>query len=221
MSKDKIILIDICGTLFRSNTTFDFLHWLFCDDKNYLRFECIRKWRIIGFLNHHIFQFFGIDIMRNVALRFLRGYTYEYLYKEADRFCYSYLDKRRNEQVFNLLEEWRNRGGKLVLVSATIDCVAHAVSAYCGIPLFLSTELGYNNQLCTGRIKKDLLAKKYQNIHFCLGSSHFDMVLTDNYSDLDLINKADKAVLIQYGKSKNKWLSLTDKIKSKWQILEI
>ena len=123
--------------------------------------------------------------------------------------------------MFHFLEEWRSQGKRLVLVSATIDCVAHAVSVYCGIPLFLSTELSYNNQVCTGRIKKDLLANKYSNIHRACGCSHFDRVITDNYSDLDIINKADSAVLIQYSKSKNKWLSLTNKITSKWQILEI
>lgn len=219
--KDKIVLVDICGTLFRSNTTFDFLHWLLRGDERYLKFERTRKWRIIGFLNHYIFLILGIDMIRNVALRFLKGYTHKQLLYEADRFCYNYLDKRKNEQVFCLLEKLKSQGKKLVLVSATIDCVAHAVSAYCGISPFFSTELGYENNICTGCIKKDLLANKYLNIYNVLGCSHFDCVITDNYSDLDIINKADCAILIQYSKSKNKWLRLIDKINSKWQILEI
>ena len=41
--EDKYFLIDICGTLYQSNTTFDFIRYFFSEKPWYIRLNGLRK----------------------------------------------------------------------------------------------------------------------------------------------------------------------------------
>jgi len=216
-------LVDICGTLFRSNTTFDFLSWYLHDNVRYQRFCKIRKFRIVGFANHWLHRLTGMDLMRMAALRFLRGRNKEELYAAADKFYEEFLKQITNGEVLKIVEQWRSNGLRLLIASATIDPVAQAVSKALDIPHWQSSILDYDeNGICLGRLKEDMLAQKEKMLLLKNEGNDFTCVITDNYSDNDIIGRSEYAVLVQYDGKKNKWNNIIEKSKNtKCKILEI
>ena len=72
--ENRTVLIDICGTLFDSNTTLDFLDFLLCSRSYRLLRRMARSlpWRAF---NRGFRRLTGRDPTREVLLRPLRAYT--------------------------------------------------------------------------------------------------------------------------------------------------
>lgn len=211
MESKKIFLIDICGTIYRSNTTFDFIRFLFARERWFRRMQRVRKHRIVGFLNMKIHQYFHIDIIRQYAISKLNGYSEEELTKMTSEFYDAYLTKVINTDVINLIEQKREDGFVLLLVSATLDCIANEVANRLCITQQYSSELEYKDGVCQGRLKTDFLATKLKILRrkdICLTNME---VITDNYSDKDLIKVSKHAYLVQYLDKKDKWNHFLDK----------
>ncbi len=117
MTTNRPILVDICWTLFYSNTTYDFLR--------------IRGNR----LNSLIFRIFGYDYVRARALRKLRHCTHERLLEHAEQFYTDYLKQRKIEPVWQLLE-----GREIVLVSHTMPVIAEVVAQHIGAKAYHSKQ---------------------------------------------------------------------------------
>lgn len=161
--------------------------------------------------------------MRIVALRFLRGRSKTELYAAGDRFYEEFLKPITNQEVISIINEWRGEGLNLLIASATIDPVAQAVSKALNIPNWQSSMLEYDERdICTGRLAEDMLARKKQMLERKNHGGKFRSVITDNYSDADIIGQSDEAVLVQYRGKKNKWTEIINKSKhTKCRILEI
>lgn len=203
MQESKILIIDICGTLYRSNTTFDMLDYYFHNRKMYMLFAFLKKCRLISYGNSLFFRFFRKDIMRYFAIKFLSGYSYTELHNMSKTFLLNFLRSRRNADVFRIIDSYRLCDAKLISVSATLDCIGEVVAEENNFALVYASELAYKDSICCGCLKRDLLGNKIQIIDE-LDIEKFD-VITDNYSDADIIEKSSKAFLIQYKNKKNKW----------------
>lgn len=205
MSYDSLFVIDICGTIFRSNTTFDFIRYWFSETPWYKRMQLIRHFRIVGFLNAKIHKWFHIDIIRKYAISKLKGYTNLQLSKMTTEFYDGYLSMEINEKVIELIEKKRQEGAKLIIISATLDCISKEVAKRLNIEIQYSSEMAYKDGICQGKLKRDLLASKLWMLH-SLGLDNFNYeVITDDYSDSDIISKAKHVYLVQYTNKSNKW----------------
>lgn len=206
MYSNKLFLIDICGTIFRSNTTFDFMRYWFSDASWYKRMQFFRHFRIVGFLNAKIHHYFHIDIMRQYTISKLRGYTEQELLSMTTKFYDEFLSLVINKKIIDLIEKKRQEGAKLVIASATLDCISKEVAKRLNIDIQYSSELDYKDGVCQGKLKSDLLASKLCKLKSLGLNMSFDFeVVTDNYSDSDIISKAEYAYLIQYSEKPNKW----------------
>ena len=58
--EDKYFLIDICGTLYQSNTTFDFIRYFFSEKPWYIRLNGLRKNKLFRFCNTKAFEYSDI-----------------------------------------------------------------------------------------------------------------------------------------------------------------
>lgn len=206
---NKVLLIDICGTLYRSNTTFDFLRYYFASDSYYSKILRFMSCKYILFLNSLLFKYFRKDFIRTFALYVLKDISYNTISKMVEDFYREYLCMKKNELVFDLIEKYRKKGYRLILVSATIEPIAKCIAKHLDIGEYLATTLEIINHNYTGRINKDLLGNKYEHLR-SLGIEDF-VIVTDNYSDIDLIKNAEFSYLIQYGNRKNKWVRLLSK----------
>ena len=179
-------MVDICWTLFYSNTTFDFLEFAVGHKP--------KVWRIANLI---IYKLSGYDIARKRGIKKLKGYTREQLLDLAEQFYQQFLVPRRIEPVWQQLQD-----KNIILVSGTLDIIAETVAKHINAKAFYATELIFRDGVCTGEFKDFLLTKKiilpkYQS---------FD-IITDNLTDIDLILHAHKATVVLYN-NKQRWLRI-------------
>lgn len=217
----EYFLIDICGTIFNSNTTFDFLKFYFSKKHWYKILIMIRKIKILIIINAIFMRLFQIDLLRYWALTHLKGYTKEQLSSMSDIFYKEYLTKRTNKEATEIIERMKRENKELILVSATLDCIAFAVSKNMNIPCVFSSKLAFKNNKCLGRLQHDLLANKPNVLVDNKINPPYWGIITDNYSDMALIKKSQHVFLIQYSNKKNYWNHLSDKLNIETKLITI
>ena len=123
----KIILLDICGTIFDSNTTFDFLdHNVKTSNYKLLRrIMYTLPWKIINKLSIVILKY---DLTRNLALKNIKGHHKADLEKLASTFYDNILSQKVNKKVIDLIEKFKNNDYKIIITSATLDFIAKTVA---------------------------------------------------------------------------------------------
>ena len=179
---NRIYIFDICGTLYRSNTTFDFLEYFLKDTNIYYRYyNILRKtiaWRLF---NKIAMKLLHRDITRIIALRFLKGYSLSELKNAAQSFYSEYLVVRQNKKVIDALESLSSDSqNKIIIISATLDFIAAAISKHIPCQSYQSSQLAYQNDICQGKLSIDLLGKKL-GIIFKDFSGNFEAVYTDDF----------------------------------------
>lgn len=217
----EYFLIDICGTIFNSNTTFDFLKFYFSKKHWYKILIMIRKIKILIIINAIFMRLFQIDLLRYWALTHLKGYTKEQLSSMSDIFYKEYLTKRTNKEATEIIERMKRENKELILVSATLDCIAFAVSKNMNIPCVFSSKLAFKNNKCLGRLQHDLLTNKLNVLVDNKINPPYWGIITDNYSDMALIKKSQHVFLIQYSNKKNYWKHLSDKLNIETKLITI
>lgn len=202
----KIYIFDICGTLFQSNTTFDFLNFFLSDDKGYQRFKKIYKTLIWRILNKIIKRIFYCDLTRILAVKYLKGYHKDELLKAANNFYENLLSTKKNTIIHNELNEKLNdKTSTVILASATLDFIAETIAQKLNCPTFYSTSLIYDNKgYCKGSIKDDLLGRKLKKLSGKY-QRPFEEVYTDDISDISLLINSQKQYIISYPKTIYRW----------------
>ena len=109
-------LVDICWTLFYSNTTYDFLH--------------IRGNKF----NSLIYKLFGIDLVRCRAIRAFNRLPLAEQQTRVEQFYTDYLLPRKSSPVWQMIE-----GKDIILVSQTMDLIAKTVAEHIGAKAFHAT----------------------------------------------------------------------------------
>lgn len=208
---NNIFIIDICGTIFNSNTTFDFLKYFFSEKPWYKVLTIIRKTRFLIIVNAIVMRLSKIDLLRYWALTHLKGYSKEQLNKMAEEFYNNYLINCINDETIEIINRVKEENKELILVSATLDCIAFAVSKNMNIPCVFSSKLAFKNNKCLGRLQHDLLTNKLNVLVDNKINPPYWGIITDNYSDMALIKKSQHVFLIQYSNKKNYWKHLSDK----------
>lgn len=117
MDNKRYILVDICWTLFYSNTTYDFLQ--------------IKgnRW------NSLIYKIFRYDIVRSMALKRFNRYSREEQLARAEQFYTYYLLPHKIDEVWHLIE-----GKEIILVSQTMDIIAETVAKHIGAKAYYATQ---------------------------------------------------------------------------------
>lgn len=214
MSNNDIFLIDICGTVFRSNTTFDFIRFYYSETRWYKVMSFVRNTKIIGFVNSLVFEMLHVDIIRKFAICHLKGLKREDIADMAEKFYEVYLKDKINHNVVKIIEEQRSKGLMLVIVSATLDCISSVVAKKLNIDIQFSSQLAYDNNICQGFLQTDLLGSKLMVLKENGFIPPYYGIITDNYSDIDVIQCSDLAFLIQYSDARDKWVALGETTKN-------
>jgi len=202
--------VDVCGTLFDTNTSAglvrhhhyrtgnvgrSFLLTLITGRGQPLGAACILFSKITGF-----------DLHRAITLATLQGQCFAELEASAQSFL-EVLAKHRIDEVHERIKQMQNDGWSPVLVSNSVALIVKPIAAALGVP-FVSSQLGWADGLCTGRLKVDLTGKKRAHLENFLGHSvslgEFS-VITDNKSDADLIDCSEVTILVSVGVPR-KWM---------------
>lgn len=207
---EKIILIDICGTIFDSNTTFDFLDTMLrvSSYRRYRRFSKSFLWRAF---NKICFIVFKVDWTRKIAVSYLKGYSENDLLQMSEQFYNDFLLKKQKMETIKLIKELQeSKDNRLILVSATLDCIASVVAKKLKIVDVLSTSLRYEKSCCLGKIREDLLGRKLQILKKHHIMPLYDVMITNDYSDIDVIFQSRKSYVVVENNIK-RWQYLLNK----------
>ena len=194
----KLIIFDVCWTMYKSNTTFDFIKYVY-------KVECINSFKLI-FLNSLIVKFsilllgklVGRDIYRELFVKLLKGFSKERLQKTSEKFYNEFLLDKKIDYTFNLINSMPLNS--IILCSASLDIVVEHIAKMLNANFFAS-ELEFKNGICTGRINNDLLGEKNKIFEH----ENIDLVVTDNLSDLELVKKSSKSIILSNPKNIGFW----------------
>jgi phosphoserine phosphatase len=210
----KTIFIDICGTLYSKNTTYDFIDHYNNDSISYRLLNYFFSFRFMILFNMIILNISKFDIKRSLFIwLFLRGKSKFELSLMANNYYESVLKENKIKPTFEELEKYKFESYNLILISATLDFLAEVIANKMNITTFYSSELRYNNNLiCSGIIKKDLLGKKI-NVFRQNNINKSFTTITDNFSDLDIIINSENKIIICKRRKVKRWDQLIFKHK--------
>ena len=199
MSKKKIVVFDLCGTLYSSNTTFDFVDYVL--DRS---FSCyLLKTRLFKYGLIVLGRLLGKDLYRKLYIYQLKGLPADRLRNKANEFVETFLSYKKVKEVHSLLSRSMSDGDFVYICSASLDVIVSAVCKEINVDNWMATELVYDpSGLCRGKIKNDLLGKKADAFQ-----SNLELVVTDNISDLSLLKKAKRKFILSKMKNINFWRS--------------
>lgn len=174
----SLLIVDLCGTIVRENTTHEFLRALDRDEGRWRRSALLSRGglafgNLLPALDH-----------RGRLVASLRGIERGELQRQASVYAHDAL--RRAARV-NLLERIR-ANPDVVLASASIDVVVAAFASALNIPRWVATQLQYDaSGRCTGTIQLDATGRKRVLVERLLGQALCGhAVVTDNLEDEDL-----------------------------------
>jgi HAD superfamily phosphoserine phosphatase-like hydrolase len=207
--KEQVVIFDLCGTLYDSNTTFEFLDLYIYPISKFYRFvRKITKLTIWRAFNKILFKLLSLDLTRYLALKSLNSVKTAWLQGQTHHFFTEVLVNKQIVAAQSLLKEAQKTGCKIILMSASLDFIVAEAATRLGISHFYASNLGYDNDSCTGHLTKDLLGKKTQlcdSEHIPLSTA---IVVTDNLSDLSLVKKSAHAYIVTNKKNATFWLRL-------------
>ncbi len=207
----KLIVCDVCDTLYRSNTTFDFIRFVVDREKRvqrYLLLLMINRKSPLFYLLVIVGTLFRQDLIRKVTLRFLKGKSKIDLDLLAQQFYSDFLQSRANKKVFEKILS--NSVTTTLLLSSSIDPVI-ATIAHANKWWFYSSELEWKQGIATGILHMDMTGKKHEVVKRIISEKHFNrlQVITDNRSDWELVKLADERfIVIKNESEKVFWKSL-------------
>ncbi|WP_193765253.1 haloacid dehalogenase-like hydrolase [Hafnia paralvei] len=193
-----VSVFDVCGTLFDSNTTIDFIRFYHSRKKNKgLTIKCYFYCSFIGKVINRL----GFFSIRDSVVRTLEGVSKYELNALASEFYEESLKEKYKIEVLELLRTIPS--SESLLLSASIDPIISMISSKLGVSAF-SSLLEYDDRdIATGRIYYDLKGKKLSVVE-----GEIDLVVTDNYSDIDLISIAKKIYLVTNKNNREHWVGI-------------
>lgn len=192
----KKAVVDVCGTMFDSNTTFDYIDFVFGIKKSGL--HCLLNVCIVRYSLLALGKLIQVDLYRYLYIYLLRGVEYTELQMFSSMFYDRILSTRKIEEVCDLIS-YINKEYKIVLCSASLDVVVAEVARRFEIVEWHSSMLNIRDGKCLGTLAVDLLGNKavlFDNV---------DWVLTDNMSDLELVRKSIKSTIVSKQKNVKFW----------------
>lgn len=131
------------------------------------------------------------DLIRFFEVSKLKGYYKGELYKSAQMFV-SCLPKI--PEVHKILEDAKNKGQKIMLISASLDFIVQAIANDLSVEVMCASKIDWNGDICQGRIKEDMLGRK--KLHIPADILNESIIVTDNITDYDLIKQAKHSYVI-------------------------
>lgn len=193
MSRSKVLICDLCGTLVQHNTTEMIVQRV--SNRSLVEPFPMRL------LSRIVFSL-GLDLMKSFKIFSINGISEHLLLKEA-RLYFESVQLR--QEVLSILKEKQKQGFYTVLVSGSIEPVVKVFSENLGFDEYCSTVLNYSQKRLNG-IAYDMLFNKSKAVKKIAMECNELVVISDNLTDLDLFEMAtERYVVINSQKHKKFW----------------
>jgi phosphoserine phosphatase len=210
-SNSHLVVFDLCHTLYRSNTTFDFIEYVCRHNRSRIRFGIFhsisKKYSPIGVLLFIIEKFWIKDLIRSIAVRLLRGLTKDELYLCGERFLKEFLFQREISETHRMFQRAKVSKANVYLMSDSLEPVVRAVGKELEVP-YIAVGLQFNGGYSTGRLEK---AK--QKLDWVSEINYEQLtVVSDNKTDRNLLEEADNGYAVIHDEQDNRFWSRFPKI---------
>ncbi|EGQ8123719.1 hypothetical protein I7100_000956 [Vibrio parahaemolyticus] len=198
----KILLVDVCDTLYPVNTTVDFINYIL--NKKGAKPSWIHKNKIVKISNAILYKVFDIDLVRVALVRQLKGMTKV----ELNSLAREYIEQLPlNNEIDSFIKSYVNQGYEVQFHSASLEPIVSAVNDKFNGSGFSSTTLQFDRfEVFNGRILFDNLGRKKEVIKEVAQQYHEVVFVTDNKSDSDCIELCDDFfAVIPKGKPSDFW----------------
>lgn len=206
----KLAIFDICNTLYRSNTTYDFLLFYFKRNnrKKYTKFK--RNFSIPAKVLWKALGVFGRNkTVRSYLINFIKDEPVEQVAREADCFVSEVLEHRKIKYTHDALKKLKKTDCTIFLMSASIEPVVQAIAENLEIKTFMASTLVKSNGTYLGKLRNDLEGKKDKVLTSLIDLKRFEKieVFSDNIEDLQLLQLADNAHVMTTENNYTFWLN--------------
>jgi phosphoserine phosphatase len=208
---NQIYIFDVCGTLYHSNTTYDFLEYYF-RKKDKFKYCLIRV--LLSLPGKVIFVTLSKMGIKVGVRSFLIGLLKHENAYEVERFAILFVSDELNSKRFlktqSILKKAQEENRRVVLVSASLEPVILAIADELGVKEYFSSILEKSEEgIYSGKLVQDLKGQKLMTIkkNFDIQAGEF-FVYTDNLDDIALIELSKKAYVISKKRNLKKWESL-------------
>lgn len=211
---DKLVVFDVCDTLYRSNTTFDFIRFALKRQqkswKSFLLKLYTTKYSPL-FIGFYLLQKINKkDVCKAKSLALLKGISKQTLDDLAEQFRATYLESRKIVQTHQMLHKFKTEDTTIVFLSASIDPVIRAIANAFEVGFFCS-DLAYQQEIFTGVIAFEMTGKKQSKLATLGLDDQTELtVVTDNFTDKKLMRLAKHRYAVIYSEEARKyWSELT------------
>lgn len=192
---NKLALFDVDGTLYKGNSTFDFIQYVNRNNEKYSFFK--KRYKYLRVYNKILNTLFHYDWYKLESAKFLTGYSQDELEKLANQFYNDVLVKNKIKPVLELLQFYRQNQYQIVLVTATFDPIAKVIAKKLDANDYICTNLIYQNNICIGKYEKDILNHKLAMIGEKYNLTNSESVFySDNKQDIPLLKKTSLGAYI-------------------------
>jgi len=206
----KSYVFDVCGTLYASNTTYDFLLfyfkksrlWKYITCRLALSFPSKALLVVVGKLGGKIgLRSYLVGLLADEPVGRVKG--------SAIRFVNEFLTSKKIHYTHNLLQESIKNGDRIILASGSLFPVVQAIADVLNVDEFIASTLEQDkNGKYTGLYLLDVKARKMD----FLDLKNSDMVVvTDNRDDLSLIRNAGEVLIVSKRKNIAGWKKVLKK----------
>ncbi|WPA92124.1 haloacid dehalogenase-like hydrolase [Providencia zhijiangensis] len=191
----KILLLDICGTITKKNTTIDFIQSLGKD----LHWSKVLYGRIL-------WRLFKNDYLRRQYIKMLAGYSQDELSDLAEKYIENL---ELDDTILKYVSYLNSANFHLIFISATLDNITSALSKKFNANGIISSKLEYENSICTGKLSRDVLDMKEKHIESdIINPKNLTCLITDNYGDYALSKKCTITFAVSRSKKSDMyWLN--------------
>lgn len=188
----KLLVVDLCGTIVKCNTTHGFMRYAALPFPRRLAAALILS-RPGGFLLNRVHS----GLQRKCLVACLWAAAKNDLAELGRDYARITLASNPREEVLQRIATARQQGVHVVLASASLDFIVSGFADVLEVEVAVSTQLGFSyRQRCRGVIAVDSTGRKLQLLReFVGGDFEFD-VITDNPEDSDLMAVANNVWFI-------------------------
>lgn len=192
----KIAVFDVCGTLYNSNTTFDFLDWYFSKNKKYQFFRKLSKTFLGKVLNYPFYKFMKKDLIRLIGTSFLKNKSTREIEIASKEFIKEKLESKKKLDIVKMLENYRKENYEIILISGSYEFLIKEIALEFEIKNFFATKLQNINDFYTGKLSHDQLFNKIDLIKTIYPKYEEFIVVSDNLTDYSLLKAASKGFIV-------------------------
>ena len=184
---NKLLVVDLCGTIVRKNTTHDFMANSALPLLRRIAARLILS-RVAGFLYTRIRP----ELQRENLIACLRGVKRSNLVQMGRDYASTTLAQHPRVEVLQRIRRAQEEGVSVVLASASLDFIVSGFALVLGVDAAVSTQLSYSDsQHCLGVIGRESTGCKLVLLREYIGASDLEFeVITDNPEDVDLMAEA-------------------------------